>query len=285
MPVSAEDVRSLHAYDLRVLRALERLMKQYQWVPLDDLKRVTHFSESELTYRLGRLIDRGMVRTGEVAYGGYALVFGGYDALALSALTNRNTITALGSKIGEGKESVVYEALGLGVVVLKFHRVGQRSFQSARVDRGYMPEEGHYPWIFASARSAEREFEALKRLHPAVRVPAPIDRNRHVVVMSLIQGVNLNRCRLPDPEEALHTLLDMVGRAYRAGVIHADLSEFNVMVDEEHYYLIDWPQWVESTHPNAASLLEKDLTNLLGFFRRRYQLAYPIEDAMAQVMG
>ncbi len=284
MPVSAEDVRSLHAYDLRILRVLERLMNQYQWVPFDDIKRMTKFSESELQYRLGRLIDLGMVRSGDVGYGGYALVFGGYDALALHALANRDTIRALGSKIGEGKESVVYEALGLGVVVLKFHRVGQRSFLSARVTRGYMPESGHCPWIFASARSAEREYEALKRLHPRIRVPAPIDRNRHVVAMSLIRGVNLNRAVVEDPERALNTLLDMVGGAYRCGVIHADLSEFNVMVDGEDYWLIDWPQWEEASHPNAMALLEKDVGTLLVYFKRKYGIEYTPEDAMAQVI-
>ncbi|MDI6719168.1 MAG: RIO1 family regulatory kinase/ATPase [Methanomicrobiales archaeon] len=285
MPISAEDVRALHAYDLRILRALERLMKQYQWVPVDDIKRVTRFSESELQYRLGRLIDRGMVRSGDVGYGGYALVFGGYDALALHALASRDTIRALGSKIGEGKESVVYEAMGLGVVVLKFHRVGQRSFLSPRVTRGYMPESGHCPWIFASARSAEREYEALRRLHPRIRVPAPIDRNRHVVAMSLIRGANLNRSVVEDPERALSTILGMVREAYRCGVIHADLSEFNVMVDGEDYWLIDWPQWEEVSHPNAMALLEKDVGTILGYFGRKYGIAWSLQDAMAQVIG
>ncbi len=91
-----------------------------------------------------------MVRFNPVPYDGYALVFGGYDTLALTTLTRNGTISALGSKIGEGKESVVYEALGLGPVAIKFHRVGQRSFSSARLNRDYMPEEGHCPWLIAS---------------------------------------------------------------------------------------------------------------------------------------
>jgi RIO kinase 2 len=285
MPISAESVRSLHAYDLRVLHSLERLMKQYLWVPQDVLRSHTRFSESELNYRLKRLIDRGMVRSGEVSYGGYGLVFEGYDALALHTLVQRETISALGSLIGVGKESVVYEALGLGVVVLKFHRVGQRSFQSARLKRSYLPEKGHVTKLFASARSAEREFEALKRLHPDVRVPLPIDRNRHVVAMSFIAGVNLNRCPLEQPEETRAEILENVAAAYRRGVIHADLSEFNIMVEDGKIWIIDWPQWEEASHPNADEILRKDLVNVLEHFRRKYRLEYSIEDVMAQVIG
>src|SRR5690606_13458326 len=132
--------RSLHAYELRILLALERLMRRYQWVPLEVLRPATGFSESELSYRLGRLMAMDMVRYEKVPYEGYALVFNGYDTLALHTLTRRGTIQALGILIGVGKESEVCEAMGLGPVALKFHRVGQRSFQSARLKRGYMPE-------------------------------------------------------------------------------------------------------------------------------------------------
>ena len=91
---------------------------------------------------------------------------------------------------------MVYDALGLGPVAIKFHRIGGRSFSSARLNREYMPEDGHCPWLIASKKSAEREYLALTTLHPAVSVPLPVDQNRHTVVMSLVSGQNLNRCRL-----------------------------------------------------------------------------------------
>ena len=284
MPVPAEYVRSLHAYELRILLALERLMRRYQWVPLEVLRPATGFSESELAYRLGRLMAMGMVRYEKVPYEGYALVFDGYDTLALHTLTRRGTIQALGSLIGVGKESEVYEAMGLGVVVLKFHRVGQRSFQSARLKRGYMPEAGHCPWLFASSNSAKMEYDALKTLHPAVSVPLPIDQNRHVVAMSLIPGVNLSRAALAEPEIILDEILDNVHEAYRLGIIHGDLSEFNVMVDERQCWLIDWPQWVETAHPNAGEILARDIENILQYFKRKYGLEYAFDEALARVV-
>ncbi len=285
MAVSAEHVRSLHRYELRVLKVIERLMKRYSWVPLDQIKNTGGLSESETSYRLSRLMEWGMVRFNTVPYDGYALVFGGYDALALQALTKKGTISALGSPIGEGKESVVHEALGLCPVAIKFHRVGGRSFASARMNREYMPDDGHYPWIFASRRSAERENAALTLLQAKVSVPLPIDHNRHALVMSLVNGLNLNRCRVEHPKEVLDDILDNVRLSYQLGIIHADLSEFNVMIEEGRCVIIDWPQWVEVDHPNAQQFVVKDLENIIAFFKRKYNFAYRFEDALKCVIG
>ena len=284
MVVAAEHIRTLNKYEKSILNALERGMKRYAWVPLEQIKIATKLSESEVNYRLARLIEWGMVRFNPVPYDGYTLVFGGYDTLALMTLTRNGTISALGSKIGEGKESVVYEALGLGPVVIKFHRVGQRSFSSARLNRDYMPEEGHCPWLIASRRSAEREYQALIALHPKVSVPLPIGQNRHTVVMALITGPNLNHCRVEEPEEVLDEILTNAGIAYHEGIIHADLSEYNILMEEGRCVIIDWPQWVGITHPNAASILERDIDNILTFFKRKYNVQYDRGDAMRCVI-
>jgi RIO kinase 2 len=284
MVIAAERIRTLNKYEKSILNSLERGMKRYEWVPLDQIKNATKLSESEITYRLARLIKWGMVRFNPVPYDGYSLVFGGYDTLALSSLTRNGTISALGSPIGEGKESIVYEALGLGPVAIKFHRVGLRSFSSARLNRDYMPEDGHCPWLIASRRSAEREYQALTALHPKVSVPLPIAQNRHTVVMALINGTNLFHCRLEEPKEVLDEILTYAGIAYREGIIHADLSEYNIMMEDGRCVIIDWPQWVATTHLNAQSILERDIENILTYFKRKYNLDYDRGDAMRCVI-
>lgn len=284
MVVAAEQIRNLNKYERAILIALERGMKRYSWVPLEHLRTATKLSESEVNYRLSRLIAWGMVRFNPVPYDGYALVFGGYDTLALTSLTRRGTISALGSLIGEGKESVVYDALGLGPVAIKFHRIGQRSFSSARINREYM-EEGHCPWLIASRNSAEREYEALKTLHPNVSVPLPIAQNRHAVVMSLIEGLILNRTALESPEQTLDEILNNVRKAYSAGVIHSDLSEYNILVENGKCILIDWPQWIATDHPNADTIVGRDIDNILAFFKRKYRIRRDREVALQWVIG
>ena len=253
-------------------------MRKYEWVPLEVLVRAVGLDEPEVSFRISRLMEKGMVRYNAVPYDGYSLVFFGYDALALRTLTKKGTIQALGCMIGVGKESVVYEGLGLGCVALKLHHVGQRSFQSVRLNREYKPGQTHSPWIFTSRQSAEREFLALTTLHPDVKVPLPIDQNRHIVVMEYIPGVNLNNARVEEPREFLDEILGEVRKAYHLGIIHADFSEFNIMVNERGCTLIDWPQWMEVGHPNAETILRRDINNILTYFSRKYQLSYDIED-------
>jgi RIO kinase 2 len=284
MPLSADVVRSLHPYDLRVLRAIERLMRRYEWVPLDELKAATRFSESELNYRIGRVMERDLVRYAKVPYEGYALVSNGLDTLALRALSSKGVLRALGDRIGEGKESLVYEGLGLAPVAIKLHHVGQRSFQSVRLTRDYLPEQTHCPWIHASRLSAEREFEALTRLSPAVSVPAPIAVDRNAVVMDLIGGATLNRCRLEDPAPVFERVVELVRAAYRHGAIHNDLSEFNVMLDGERVVLIDWPQWIPPDHPNAHAVLRNDLGNIVGYFARKYRVVRDLDEVVESVV-
>ncbi len=285
MPLSAETIKNLHTYEIRILHALERMMRRYRWVPEDDLRAAVHLSKTETAYRLGNLIHADLVRSDSVPYKGYTLVFQGYDALALSALSKKKTISALGSLIGVGKESEVYEALGFGVVVLKLHKIGQRSFQTVRTNREYMPEEGHCPWIFASAKSAEREYLALQALNGKVNVPVPIDINRHVIVMSFIPGVNLNRCQLEDPDAVYKEILAQVRAAYNAGYIHGDLSEYNIMYDGAVVWIIDWPQWIPPSHQNAESVLRHDLETVQTFFGKKYQKSYDPEEAYRFVTG
>ncbi|NLX49718.1 MAG: serine/threonine protein phosphatase [Methanospirillum sp.] len=285
MPLSAEVIRSLQPYDLRVMRTLERLMHRFEWVPLDDLKTATRFSGSELAYRLGRLIGRGLVRYEKVPYEGYTLVYAGLDTLALRALTSRGTLRALGTLTGEGKESVVYEGLGLAPVAIKLHHVGQRSFQSVRRNRDYLPDHTNSSWLQASRLSAEREFGALTLLHPRVPVPAPVAIDRNAVVMDLVGGATLNRCRLDDPGTILDEIVAGVRTAYRLGAIHNDLSEFNVMMDGERVVLIDWPQWVTPEHPNARAILENDLGNVLAHFTRKYRLNRDLDGVVDSVVG
>jgi len=285
MAISAETIRQLHPYETRILHTLERLMVSHSWAPLDLIRKRAGFSESETRFRLGSLMEKGMVKYDVVPYEGYSLTFLGSDTLALLSLSRRGTLSALGPLIGEGKESVVYEGIGLGRVAIKCHHVGQRSFQSVRVSREYIAEKTHCPWIFASRASAEKEYEALRRLHPRARVPLPVDRGRNVIVMEFIDGTTLNRTRLRDPARVMESVLEQVAISYSLGVIHADLSEFNVMVDGRGVVLIDWPQWITPGHPNADQVLARDVENILRYFSRKYGIDADSTEWIAQVKG
>lgn len=285
MHLSADHIRSLHKYDIRVLQSMEYLMGRYDWVPVEELIKNARLSANEIDYRVRRLVDRGMIKFTQVPYHGYALLYNGYDTLAVSHLVKKGTISALGTLVGEGKESLVYEAIGTGPVILKFHRVGQRSFKSVQRDRGFLPDKGHCPWIFASHLSAEQEYIALSKLHRTVSVPVPLLMNRNVVVMSHIGGANLNVVTLDEPRLFLDDIIAGISEAYRLGFVHGDLSEYNIMTEGQRPVIIDWPQWVAPSHPNAMEILDHDIRTICQFFQRKYQVRTDPDELRGSVIG
>ena len=53
------------------------------------------------------------------------------------------------------------------------------------------------------------------------------------------------------------------------------MSEYNVIVDESGITIFDWPQAVPTDHDNAQELLSRDLTNIYGYFQRKYPSETP----------
>jgi len=103
--------------------------------------------------------------------------------------------------------------------------------------------------------------------------------------MEFVRGPPLNRIALSDPVDELDLILAEVAKALCRGVIHADLSEFNILVAKSGPKIIDWPQAVEVTHPHARELLERDLSNVLRFFERKYGIKVPLEEALQRIEG
>ncbi len=268
---------SLEPRDFRVLTGIEVGMKYHEWVPVEEVSRYTKLDLGQLHYVLKNLGIKGLLKRQTQPYEGYRVYFEGYDLLALNALVKRGSLSAIGEALGVGKESVVYEGLremvgGLGQqpVILKFHREGRTSFKQVKRKREHLDGLQHFSWIYAARLAAKREFEVMQRLYPGVSVPEPVDHNRNVIVMAIAEGGELSKTRVVDPEWYLDKILEQVRLAYAKGVVHGDLSEYNIFVSDEGVTLIDWPQYVEVGDARAKGLLERDVGNVLAFFKRKY---------------
>jgi len=122
------------------------------------------------------------------------------------------------------------------------------------------------------------EVDALHRLAAAgVRVPRPYNFLEGVLLMELVTDDNGNAApRLNDlvlseaqAREYHHTLIVQVVRMLCAGIIHGDLSEYNVLVGSEGPVIIDLPQAVDAAGNNSAgAMLERDVDNLTSYFGR-----------------
>ena len=131
-------------------------------------------------------------------------------------------------------------------------------------------------------------------------VPRPIDANRHCVVMELAKAYQVGpplthtfRRALPYPASAqswicaraqlnsiqtlrhpatvFNKLMELIIRLGSYGLIHCDFNEFNLLVDDdENVTLIDFPQMISTSHPNARSYFDRDVACIETFFRRRF---------------
>ena len=285
---AASILPKLEAEDFRVLQAIELGMASFQYVPFEEIAKYANLNPQEVEFRVSELNKKDLLYSKPQPYVGYILNYAGYDCLALNALVKADILEALGRSLGVGKEADVYEALtpdGMRVAV-KFHRLGRTSFRDTRRKRGYAVDRHHISWLYQSRLAAEREFEALNLVHPAgVSAPKPLNRNRHVLVMSYIEGYNLADVdSLDDPEGFLEDILQNVRCALSAGVIHTDLSEFNIVVQlDGEVLLIDWPQFVTKDHPNAEMLLRRDIRNVLRYFSRKFSVERSLDEALVFV--
>ena len=213
--------------------------KNHEVVPSPLIAQISSLRHAGISKLLGELLKRRLVaRVQNNAYDGFRLTYGGYDYLAVRALSKRKSIYAVGNQIGVGKESDIYlTSTEEGEVrVLKIHRLGRISFRKIKEKRDYMGKRKSASWMYMSRLAAQKEYAFMEILHQhGFPVPTPIDQSRHTLVMSfedaypLRQITSLPQSQIPKLYSAL---MQLIVRLARAGLIHGDFNEFNLLVRE-----------------------------------------------------
>lgn len=192
-------------------------------------------------------------------------------------------------RLKSGKEADVYTVLCGGKVQCAkvYKEATQRSFKQA-----VQYQEGRKPRNSRNARAMQKgtkfgrkqqeeswqtaEVDALFRLANAgVRVPQPYLCIDGVLLMELVTDANGSVApRLSDvslsEEQAVtdfHTMIRNIVRMLCAGIVHGDLSEFNVLLDDQGPVIIDLPQAVDAAANNhAESMFERDVDNITSYY-------------------
>jgi RIO kinase 1 len=203
----------------------------------------------------------------------------------LQPLIDDGVIDEVLRSLKSGKEATVYVVrTGSQVRCAKVYRdMGQRSFQKrAQYQEGRKVRGSRQARAMAKSTRFGRkeqesawknaEVDALYKLVAAdVRVPKPYGYFNDVLIMELVTDANGNPApRLgevdlsPELARDYHTfLIRQIVRMLSLGLIHGDLSEFNVLVGPDGPVIIDLPQAVNAAgNNNAFAMLERDVNNI-----------------------
>lgn len=219
--------------------------------------------------------------------------------MILLQMINRNVVSEVNGCLSTGKEANVYHALsipqedGLEADVAPLHRAIKVYKTSILVfkDRDkYVTGEYRFRQGYSKSNNramvkvwAEKEMRNLKRIYASgIPCPEPVQLRLHVLVMGFLgdkKGVPAPR--LKDVElvgsdiETRWKLLYLQILGYMrtlyqtCRLVHADLSEYNILYHNDKLWLIDVSQSVEHDHPRSLEFLRMDIKNVSEFFRRK----------------
>lgn len=279
MAEAARILPELEKEDLRILMAIEIGMKRSEYVTVNNIKFYSRYPIEETLFRLKKVHKWNLtIRDSSKSEIAYTLNSFGYDVLGLHTLVERKIIDQLGPLIGKGKESDVYGCMDdkKNIFALKIYRIGRTSFKNIKKLRSFQGERKHISWLYVNRLAAKKEFEALTEIYKLkLNTPKPISFNRHIIVMSYLRGKELAYSQnIKNPSKVFNRIIKQMKIIYqKANMIHGDLGEFNIVLDhKDNILIIDWLQWVPSDHPNANSLLERDVENVCNFFKKKYHV-------------
>ncbi|ESO88120.1 hypothetical protein LOTGIDRAFT_126569, partial [Lottia gigantea] len=203
--------------------------------------------------------------------------------MILFKLLSRGVISEINGCISTGKEANVYHGTSnlhpdravkvYKTSILVFKDRDRYVSGEFRFRHGYCkhnPRKMVRTW-------AEKEMRNLIRIHQSgILCPQPILLRSHVLVMEFIGQDGWPAPLLKDADiseskarELYLDILHMMRTLYHeCRLIHADLSEFNLLYHQGSVYVIDVSQAVEHDHPHALEFLRKDCTNITEYFKK-----------------
>ena len=205
-------------------------------------------------------------------------VFDRRTVMALYGLINNGVIEGMKGVVDAGKESRIYLASGMKGedLAVKIFLTSSMEFKKSMLQ--YIQGDPRFKIGHDYRRIvntwAQKEYKNLTEATRAgVPVPRPIHVEENILIMEFLGENGVPSPILKEiPKQYLYLgmyqeIIGSADRLYRVGnLIHADLSEYNVMVHNGKTYLIDFGQAVPREHPMAEEFLRRDIGNIIRFF-------------------
>jgi RIO kinase 1 len=206
----------------------------------------------------------------------YQGVFDQFTIRNIFKLSSQGHFKELQSPISIGKESNIFSAITAeGRVIVKIHRLETCDFNTMY---SYIRADPRYGWLKKHKRKiifawTQREFRNLLKAREAgVSCPKPIVIKDNILVMEFIgdkdAAPKLKDSLPKDKKKFFDQVIVNMEKFYKAGMVHGDLSAFNILNYNDKPVLIDFSQAMPMDAPNAEELLDRDIENVANFFNK-----------------
>ena len=203
----------------------------------------------------------------------YKNVFDSATLLNLHKLSSRGHFDELASPVALGKEANIFIALkDRQKIIVKIYRVENCNFNKMYK---YIAPDPRFASMKKRRRLVifswvQREYRNLLKAREVIRVPTPIAVKDNILIMEFIGRKEpaplLKNMPPKDPGQFFKKIIDNIKALYKLGLVHADLSEFNILNIEEEPVFIDFSQATVVEHPEAKDFLKRDIGNIVKHF-------------------
>ena len=205
-------------------------------------------------------------------------VFDRVTLLAVEELVSRKDLGDLKGVVNSGKEARVYYGVGIDgrPLAVKIYLTATSEF---RKRLGYIAGDRRFASVPSNSRGiiylwTRKEFKNLQLAETAgIRVPRPFAFYKNIIVMEYIgtpPGRAPTFAESDVNEKDYDWTFATISRLRReAKLIHADLSEYNIFKTGSERVLFDMGSAVLLSHPQANEFLQRDVSNMVRFFRKR----------------
>jgi RIO kinase 1 len=214
--------------------------------------------------------------TQKEAWKTYKNVFDEHSIRLLEKLRSQGHFDELQSPIALGKEANVFTASkGDGLIIVKIYRLENCNFNKMY---SYLAPDPRFHNIQRKKRLivftwVQREYRNLLKAREVMRVPMPIAVKDNIILMEFIgheqPAPKLKDSEPADPEAFFKKTMNSLRLLYKEGLVHADLSDFNILNLDDEPVFIDFSQCTTIEHPQADEFLRRDLKNMASYFRKQ----------------
>jgi RIO kinase 1 len=224
-------------------------------------------------------------------------VFDKSTLMVIYDFMNKQVIDEIHGVVNAGKEARVYygkDPEGKELAI-KIYLTSSAEFKKGMLP--YIEGDPRFSHVRRDTRSliytwAQKEYKNLQRAKEAkVNVPEALAIQKNVLIMEFIgkkgeRAPLMKETDLEDAEKTFKRLLTYVKRLYsKAGLVHADLSEYNIMIWKKKPVIFDVAQSVLVKHPMANTFLRRDLQNLHRYFKRKVPDILSVDEMYEKVIA